>query len=100
MKNIQKTLLKSFLSPHFKLWYGYEMYYIPDSMTQNEKKKIIQRSVVWSFYLHRMLKFIIAHHHYVIIVYFWFLILSYDIYLQPVVGCFTLFRLVLVHFES
>ena len=42
------------------------MYYIPDSTTQNEKKKIIQLNVVWGFYLHRMLKFIIAHDHYVI----------------------------------
>ena len=46
------------------------MYYIPDSTTQNEKKKIIQLNVVWGFYLHRMLKFIIAQDHYVIIVYF------------------------------
>ena len=29
------------------------MYCIPDSITQNEKKKIIQRNVVWSFYLYR-----------------------------------------------
>ena len=75
-----KNTVETFFSPHFKLWYGYEMYYVPDSITQNDKKKIIQRSVVWSFYLHRMLKFIIAHHHYVIIVYFWILILSYGIY--------------------
>ena len=59
------------------------MFYIPDFITQNEKKKLIQRSVVWSFYLHRILKFIIVHHHYIITVYFWILILSYGIYRRP-----------------
>ena len=68
------------------------------------KEKIIQWSVVWSFYLHCMLKFNIAHHHYVIIVYFWFLILTYGIYHRPLVSWqFSVFKGTtkgpIVHFE-
>ena len=74
------------------------MYYIPDSITQNEKKKKIQWSVVWSFYLHRILKFIIAHHHYVIIANFWLLILSYGIYRRPI-GVGDMFEIMADMFE-
>ena len=41
-----KNTVETFLSPHFKLWYAFEMYQVLDSITQKEEKKIIQRSVV------------------------------------------------------
>ena len=44
-----KNALEKFFSSHFKFWHGYEMYQIPDSITQSEEKKIIQGGVVWSF---------------------------------------------------